>query len=78
MFGWAYVRDTCIGLYEREQKTELFRTYIAECARMVTENTARMGGGGYMKIKYSELVSAKPVKPVEPGEPTANIRRKLR
>ena len=79
MFGWGYVRDSCIALYEREQKTELFRTYVAECIRMMTENSARMGGGGsYMKLKYSDLISAKPEKRVEPGEPTANIRKKLR
>ena len=46
---------------------------------MASENIARMGGGGsFMKIKYSELINAKPVKHIEPGEPTANIRQKLR
>lgn len=27
---------------------------------MITENTARFGGGSYMQLKYSELIEPKP------------------
>lgn len=37
-----------------------YRVYTAEALRIMTENTAKYAGGGYMKQKYSDMVNPKP------------------
>lgn len=40
MFGWGYVKDVCIALFQKEQEEKTYQYYVAECARIITENTA--------------------------------------
>ena len=40
---------------------EAHRMYLATCAQMAAENTAKLGGGRYMAMSYSELIHPKPV-----------------
>jgi hypothetical protein len=56
---------------------EEFRDYVARCTRILTENTAKFAGGGYMKAEYSEIIKPKPVKKYVSGEITSKIRSKL-
>lgn len=61
MFGKGYVKDFCISLFKQEQEEKAYRNYIAECLRVITENTAKSGGGSYMQIKYYDIINPKPV-----------------
>ena len=36
-----------------------YRIYMAECARIVTENTARFSGGERLTVKYHDIISPK-------------------
>lgn len=40
---------------------EAYKTYVAECMRMVTENTAKFAGGRYMSLSFGEMLHPKPV-----------------
>lgn len=40
---------------------EAYKTYVAECLRMATENTAKFAGGRYMSISFGEMLHPKPV-----------------
>lgn len=40
---------------------EAYKTYVAECMRMITENTAKFAGGRYMSIGFGEMMNPKPV-----------------
>lgn len=40
---------------------DAYKTYLAECMRMVTENTAKFAGGRYMSISFGEMLHPKPI-----------------
>ena len=61
MFGWGYVKDFCISLFQKEQVDKAEKIYFAECLRIITENTAKMVGGSYMKAKFADIINPKPV-----------------
>lgn len=48
-----------VVMLERSKVTA-YRVYTAEALRIMTENTAKYAGGGYMKQKYSDMVNPKP------------------
>lgn len=38
---------------------ELYEKYIAKCARICTENTAKFCNGSYIGVDYSEIINPK-------------------
>ena len=61
MFGWGYAKETCISLFQKEQEDKAVKIYYAECLRIITENTAKMGGGSYITAKLADIINPKPV-----------------
>ena len=61
MFGWGYVKDFCISLFQKEQEDKAVRIYYAECLRIIAENTAKMGGGSYITVKLDDILNPKQV-----------------
>lgn len=61
MFGWGYVKDFCISLFRKEQEDKAVKIYYAECLRIITENTAKMGSGSYITAKLSDIINPNPV-----------------
>lgn len=68
MFGWGYVNDVCIVLFKKEQEEKLYKKYVAECARIVTENTARIlstlthgDDCKYIGLSFEEMLNPKPI-----------------
>lgn len=47
-----------IVMLERSKITA-YRVYTAEALRIMTENTAKYVGGGYMKQKYYDIINPK-------------------
>jgi hypothetical protein len=45
---------------KKDHEDELYRGYMARCARILTENTARLSGGGYLKVEYEDIINPKP------------------
>ena len=41
-------------------ENEVFKSYIAECLRTLTENTAKISGGSYINAKFSDIINPKP------------------
>lgn len=54
------MKDFCISLFQREQEDKAVKIYYAECLRVITENTAKMGGGSYITAKLSNIINPKP------------------
>ena len=73
MFGWGYVKDFCISLFRKEQEDKAVKIYYAECLRIITENTAKMGGGSYITAKLSDIINPKPVEKRTGEEIAADI-----
>ena len=55
------MKDFCISLFQKEQEDKAVKIYYAECIRVITENTAKMGGGSYITAKLSDIINPKPV-----------------
>jgi hypothetical protein len=77
MFGWGYVKDFCISLFQKKQEEKVEKYYIAECLRMLTENTAKAFGGGYMEIKMHDILNPKPVDERTANDVIGDIKAKL-
>ena len=45
---------------KQDFEIELHREYIAKCARICTENTAKISRGSYMGLEYSEILHKRP------------------
>lgn len=55
------MKDFCISLFQKEQEDKAVKIYYAECLRVITENTAKMGGGYYITAKLADIINPKPV-----------------
>ena len=55
------MKDFCISLFQKEQEDKAVKFYYAECLRVITENTAKMGGGSYITVKLADIINPKPV-----------------
>ena len=78
MFGWGYAKDLCISLFQNEQEEKAVKIYYAECLRIMTENTAKMGGGSYIEAKLQDILDPKPVDNRTADDIIEGIRNKLK
>ena len=46
--------------YQSQQRDLAYRIYVSECLRIISENTAKMGGGSYITAKLSDIINPKP------------------
>ena len=67
------MKDFCISLFQKEQEDKAVKIYYAECLRVITENSAKMGGGSYITAKLSDIISPKPVEKRTGEEIAADI-----
>lgn len=78
MFGWGYAKETSISLFQKEQEEKAVKIYYAECLRIMTENTAKMGGGSYIQAKLQDILDPKPVDNRTADDIIEGIRNKLK
>lgn len=55
------MKDFCISLFKQEQEEKATKIYYAECLRIISENTARIGCGVYIQAKLQDILDPKPV-----------------
>ena len=67
----------CISLFQKEQEEKAVKIYYAECLRIMTENTAKMGGGSYIEAKLQDIFDPKPVDNRTADDIIDGIRKKL-
>lgn len=46
--------------YQSQQRDLAYRIYVADCLRIISENTAKMGGGSYITAKLADIINPKP------------------
>lgn len=59
--------------YQSQQRDLAYRIYIADCLRILSENTAKMGGGSYITAKLSDIINPKTVEKRTGEEIAADI-----
>jgi hypothetical protein len=71
------VKDFCISLFKQEQEEKATKIYYAECLRIISENTAKFGGGSYMQAKLVDMLDPKPVDNRSANEIIYGIKDKI-
>lgn len=78
MFGWGYVKDFCVSLFQKEQQEKATNIYVAECLRIISENTGKLAGGSYVQAKLIDILEPKPIETRSAQEIIDGIREKLK
>ena len=47
--------------YQSQVRDLAYRIYVTDCLRIISENTAKMGGGSYITAKFADIINPKPV-----------------
>ena len=47
--------------YQSQQRDLAYRIYVTDCLRIISENTAKMGGGSYITAKFADIINPMPV-----------------
>ena len=47
--------------YQSQQRDLAYRIYVSDCLRIISENTAKIGGGSYITSKFADIINPKPV-----------------
>lgn len=76
LFGSDYIVDSCIALYEQEQRHEVWRIYMANGIKILTENTATHKGAKSLAKSYTDLF--KPIDKRTGDEVAADVIKKCR
>ena len=50
-----------IARYQSQRRDLAYRIYVTDCLRIISENSAKMCGGSYMKAKFTDIINPKPV-----------------
>ena len=50
-----------IARYQSQQRDLAYRIYVADYLRIISENTAKMGGGSYITAQLADIINPKPV-----------------
>ena len=47
--------------YQSQKRDLAYRIYVADCLRIISENTANMVDGSYITAKFADIINPKPV-----------------
>lgn len=55
--GSSYVIEHCMAAFSVSQERKLYQSYVAECMRVITENTAGLSKQGkYITMRYMDII----------------------
>ena len=46
--------------FNQHQRDLAYRIYVTDCLRIISENTAKIGGGSYITAKFADIINQKP------------------
>lgn len=65
-----------IARFEEHQKKLAYKVYVSDTLRLISENTARFGGGSYFKQRWIDFVQDKPKDTRSGNEIAAEVIKK--
>ena len=71
----------CLARYADEQKRKAYNVYVTDALKVISENTAKFAGfagGGYMNVRFIDIIEPKPEETRTPDEIINHIKDKLR
>ena len=45
--------------FNQHQRDLAYRIYVTDCLRIISENTAKIGGGSYITAKFADIINPK-------------------
>lgn len=80
MMDKGYVIDYCIAFIRREEEEKVYKIYLTDALRLISENTAKMVGGSYLQKRYIDLTDTptEEKKELTADEIINNLKNKLR
>lgn len=76
--GVRAILNTLPYKIKADAENEIYRKYMARCARLITENTAGIAEGKFISVEYEDIIDPKPKENYEKGEIANKIKAKLR
>lgn len=73
VYGRGYVMDYCMASFRNQQKQEALTIYVTDALKTISENTAKLAGGNYVKRRFAEYLE-----PEEEPPKAQDIIRKVR
>ena len=61
-----------------DAEEKLYRSYMARAGKYISENLAKMVGGGYMEMNYDEIISEKKKDTRTAEEIISDLKEKMR
>jgi hypothetical protein len=59
VLGKGYIISQCVAFIKKEQEEQIFRSYITDALKILTENTAKMYGGASLTMRYADIIDRK-------------------
>lgn len=76
--GIGYVIEHYIAYFQKEQREKVFKIYVSDALRILTENTAKQVGGSYLTARYADLIGPKKEETRTANEIIVDLKEKLR
>ena len=64
--------------YIKHQRELAYRFYVTDILRSISENTAKYGGGSYVRVRFADIINPTPEDNRSSEEIVDHIRCKLR
>lgn len=77
MLGKSYIIDHVFLMYRKDAEERLFKVYITDSLKILTENTAQQCGGKAINRRYADFVEKQPQETRSADEIISKIKSKL-
>ena len=64
-------------LLKKQMQEKAYRIYVIDALKAITENTAKYGGGSYIKVRYLDLEDQRPEETRTPDESIGKMKDKI-
>lgn len=64
-------------LIRKQAQEQVYRAYVTDALKTITENTAKYAGGSYMKARYYDLENPKPAETRTGEEIISQMKAKI-
>lgn len=65
------------AVLRKEKERALWRDYVAESLRIITENTSKFAGGSYINVKFADIINPPPAETRTGDEIIEHMKAKL-
>ena len=70
--------DNCISVFHKEQQDKVYRIYVTDSLKAITENTAHYAGGVSLRTRFIEILEPPKVDTRTEEEVVSSLMDKLR